>query len=152
MFVKYPTFAPPNQPPPSLANAPISNVANPAHLTRRLSEAYSPIPIRHHYHHDEPDPPMPISQQNSSQFGQFGQPGSFMRHPQPRPSKSWQRPSAITLAWTVQSELCGCWHQTAVSAKKQPYLVRRSRDYWRFINNDTSLPVGLVFGYSMTGD
>ncbi|KAJ2933682.1 hypothetical protein H1R20_g3398, partial [Candolleomyces eurysporus] len=83
MFVKYPTFAPPNQPPPSLANAPISNVANPAHLTRRLSEAYSPIPIRHHYHHDEPDPPMPISQQNSSQFGQFGQPGSFMRHPQP---------------------------------------------------------------------
>jgi len=83
MTVKYPTFAPPTQPPPSLADAPIAKVANPAHLTRRLAEAYSPIPIRHHYHHDEPEPPLPISQQNSSQYnGQFGGAG-FMRHPQP---------------------------------------------------------------------
>lgn len=80
MTVKYPTFTPPAQPPPSLVHAPIAKVANPAQLTRRLSEAYSPIPIRHHYHHDEPEPPMSISQQNSQNFGQQ----TFMRgYPQP---------------------------------------------------------------------
>ncbi|TEB35348.1 hypothetical protein FA13DRAFT_1910340 [Coprinellus micaceus] len=88
MAVKYPTFAPPAQPPPSLIHTPIARVANPANLTRRLSEAYSPIPIRHHYHHDHPDPepPLPLSQQSSQGSfggGPFGQQGAFGRGPQP---------------------------------------------------------------------
>lgn len=45
-FVKYPTFSPRNEP-PLVPNTPIT--------TSRLAEAYSPIPVRHHYHHGEVD-------------------------------------------------------------------------------------------------
>ncbi|KAF8204897.1 hypothetical protein BJ912DRAFT_1018161 [Pholiota molesta] len=51
--VKYPTFTPPSQPPPSLVHAPIARSINASVLTSRLSKAYTPIPVRHHYHHDE---------------------------------------------------------------------------------------------------
>ncbi|TFK27022.1 N1221-domain-containing protein [Coprinopsis marcescibilis] len=83
--VKYPTFTPPPQPPPAFVDAPISRLANPALLTRRLSQAHSPIPIRHHYHHDEPD----IMQMNQghgqgSYPGQMSQSNSYFRgNPQP---------------------------------------------------------------------
>lgn len=50
--VKYPTFIPPSQPPPS---GDTSSKTNPTLLTLKLSQAYSPIPIRHHYHHDDSD-------------------------------------------------------------------------------------------------
>ncbi|KAF8165029.1 hypothetical protein B0H34DRAFT_855483 [Crassisporium funariophilum] len=50
--VKYPTFSPAPQPPPSLVEAPIAR-SNPSLLTTRLAKAYSPIPVRHHYHHDD---------------------------------------------------------------------------------------------------
>ena len=62
--VKYPTFSPPN-PGPSLPVAnileqPIPVAAHPA--ISKLAEAYSPIPIRHHYHHDEHDnQPAPLN-------------------------------------------------------------------------------------------
>src|SRR5271168_2204047 len=54
--VKYPTFSPSLQPPPSLVYAPIAKF-NPSRLTTRLARAYSPIPVRHHYHHDDNEAP-----------------------------------------------------------------------------------------------
>ncbi|KJA24554.1 hypothetical protein HYPSUDRAFT_136073 [Hypholoma sublateritium FD-334 SS-4] len=77
--VKYPTFTPPAQPPPSLIHAPIAQSISPSVLTRRLAKAYTPIPVRHHYHHDDdggagmpmqfaPPPPPP---------------GAFRHNPQP---------------------------------------------------------------------
>ncbi|PFH52639.1 hypothetical protein AMATHDRAFT_139711 [Amanita thiersii Skay4041] len=57
--IKYPTFiAPPPPPPPDdlPANTNLSK------FTSKLAEAYSPIPIRHHYHHDEDHDANAISQ------------------------------------------------------------------------------------------
>ncbi|KAJ7068021.1 hypothetical protein C8F01DRAFT_1334094 [Mycena amicta] len=48
--VKYPTFTPPPQP---AAAAPLEIITPKPVTTSRLAQAYSPIPIRHHYHHDE---------------------------------------------------------------------------------------------------
>ncbi|KAJ7086610.1 hypothetical protein C8R44DRAFT_650748 [Mycena epipterygia] len=53
--VKYPTFTPPAQPPSA---PPLLEIAAPKPIpitTSRLAQAYSPIPIRHHYHHDDSD-------------------------------------------------------------------------------------------------
>ncbi|KAF7331855.1 hypothetical protein MKEN_00065600 [Mycena kentingensis (nom. inval.)] len=50
--VKYPTFIPPAQ--PASASAPTIIAPKPVSVTTsRLAQAYSPIPVRHHYHHDE---------------------------------------------------------------------------------------------------
>ncbi|KAF7353029.1 Striatin-interacting protein 1 [Mycena venus] len=53
--VKYPTFTPPAPPPEA---PPLLEIAAPKPIpitTSRLAQAYSPIPIRHHYHHDQVD-------------------------------------------------------------------------------------------------
>lgn len=88
LAVKYPTFAPPPEPPVALAATPIVKTVTPAALTRRLSEAYSPIPVRHHYHHDEPEQNF---QGHGSGFpGQLQQSNSYFRMnqqvPTPAPS------------------------------------------------------------------
>ncbi|KAG5646464.1 hypothetical protein DXG03_003514 [Asterophora parasitica] len=53
--VKYPTFTPPHQPIPQPSPEPPQALKpnNPPILTSRLAQAYSPIPVRHHYHHDD---------------------------------------------------------------------------------------------------
>jgi hypothetical protein len=66
--VKYPTFSPPNPGPAvSVANVveqPIPVTAHPP--ISKLAEAYSPIPVRHHYHHDEHDSqPAPLNLSHS---------------------------------------------------------------------------------------
>ncbi|KAG1892727.1 hypothetical protein F4604DRAFT_1701262 [Suillus subluteus] len=50
--VKYPTFTPP-VPPTQLDTPPIKPA--PSVSTSKLAQAYSPIPVRHHYHHDDTD-------------------------------------------------------------------------------------------------
>ncbi|OJA15285.1 hypothetical protein AZE42_00929 [Rhizopogon vesiculosus] len=52
--VKYPTFTPPPVP-PTQADTPQAK-PTPSVLTSKLALAYSPIPVRHHYHHDDADP------------------------------------------------------------------------------------------------
>ncbi|KAF8076110.1 hypothetical protein FPV67DRAFT_1470388 [Lyophyllum atratum] len=64
--VKYPTFTPPQQPIPPPIVVPKPN--NPPLLTSRLAQAYSPIPIRHHYHHED-------NESNST-----GMPGGLPQH------------------------------------------------------------------------
>ncbi|KAG6903342.1 hypothetical protein C0995_013095 [Termitomyces sp. Mi166 len=56
--VKYPTFTPPQQPifqPTPVVPEPqkVSKPANPPIYSSKLAQAYSPIPVRHHYHHDD---------------------------------------------------------------------------------------------------
>ena len=66
--VKYPTFSPPN-PGPTLPVANILEQPIPVAVRppiSKLAEAYSPIPVRHHYHHDEHDTqPAPLSLSHS---------------------------------------------------------------------------------------
>ncbi|KAI0089271.1 hypothetical protein BDY19DRAFT_944963 [Irpex rosettiformis] len=80
--VKYPTFAPQHKPnPPVDLPAPIPVPAS------RLADAYSPIPVRHHYEHDEGDPNHPGMLPGGMSHGgmQFhpGQQSSGFRIPQP---------------------------------------------------------------------
>ncbi|KAH6915434.1 hypothetical protein BKA70DRAFT_1420367 [Coprinopsis sp. MPI-PUGE-AT-0042] len=97
LAVKYPTFAAPPEPPAALATSPIVKTVTPAALTRRLSEAYSPIPVRHHYHHDEPEfqghgSGFPNQmQQSNSYFRMNPQPATPAPSPPPSPKPKKQQ-------------------------------------------------------------
>ncbi|KIY73791.1 N1221-domain-containing protein [Cylindrobasidium torrendii FP15055 ss-10] len=82
--VKYPTFVTPmstpvTSPPPVYAPSPSSKFLS-STATTRLAEAYSPIPVRHHYHHDESDGQ---GMQHSGMPFHHQQSGSGFRNPQP---------------------------------------------------------------------
>jgi hypothetical protein len=99
--VKYPTFAAPPEPPQSLLNAPIAKSVNPALLTSRLAKAYSPIPVRHHYHHEDNNEasqggypqgiPSQFQQQNQSGFRHNPQPATPAPSPPPSPKPKKQQ-------------------------------------------------------------
>ncbi|EEB94508.1 hypothetical protein MPER_06667, partial [Moniliophthora perniciosa FA553] len=72
--VKYPTFVPPPPPPPD-PNAPTVIKPLPSNLTSKLAQAYSPIPVRHHYHHDDMD--------NHSGLPHNAGPHPFAQNPRP---------------------------------------------------------------------
>ncbi|KAJ3572645.1 hypothetical protein NP233_g2951 [Leucocoprinus birnbaumii] len=82
--VKYPTFTPPKTPPMNLADFPIAK-SNSSKLTQRLSQAYNPIPLRHHYHHDDLEPAHTgmLPGQSGFQQHQMGPNSSFRGNPQP---------------------------------------------------------------------
>ncbi|KXN87927.1 hypothetical protein AN958_07937 [Leucoagaricus sp. SymC.cos] len=83
--VKYPTFSPPNTPPENLAEYPIAK-SNASKLTHRLSQAYNPIPLRHHYHHEDLEPThtgMLPGSQSGFQQQQMGPNGPFRQDPRP---------------------------------------------------------------------
>lgn len=83
--VKYPTFAPPNQPLPLQMTPPDSlpSKPNPPLFTLRLAQAYSPIPIRHHYHHDDSDSAHPgLPSGHHTHFSQH-HPSGYRPNPQP---------------------------------------------------------------------
>ncbi|KAF9452194.1 N1221-domain-containing protein [Macrolepiota fuliginosa MF-IS2] len=83
--VKYPSFTPPASPPQTLAEYPIAR-SNSSKLTHRLSQAYIPIPLRHHYHHEELEPAhtgMIPGTQSGFQQQQMGPNGPFRQNPQP---------------------------------------------------------------------
>ncbi|EGO27347.1 hypothetical protein SERLADRAFT_366889 [Serpula lacrymans var. lacrymans S7.9] len=79
--VKYPTFTP--LPPPSRPDAPASK---PSLIlpTPKLAQAYSPIPVRHHYHHDDSESHHQSLQNSLNQpfHSQQGQ-GGYRTGPQP---------------------------------------------------------------------
>ncbi|KAF5393764.1 hypothetical protein D9757_000267 [Collybiopsis confluens] len=50
-FVKYPTFVPPQQAPAASQAAVIQPI--PVQVASKLAQAYSPIPVRHHYHSED---------------------------------------------------------------------------------------------------
>ncbi|EIW76163.1 N1221-domain-containing protein [Coniophora puteana RWD-64-598 SS2] len=78
--VKYPTFTAP-APPTSLPNIPAPIAKTKESLpTSKLAQAYSPIPVRHHYHHDDHDTQTGIP---GSQFHQQGQNSGYRPNPQP---------------------------------------------------------------------
>ncbi|KIY45857.1 hypothetical protein FISHEDRAFT_66658 [Fistulina hepatica ATCC 64428] len=80
MSVKYPTFNPVQHPVPGS----MPKNAIPSELSTKLSQAYDPIPIRHHYHHEE-------SENSGSTGSQFQAQNANMqyRHPQaPTPAPS----------------------------------------------------------------
>jgi Domain of unknown function (DUF3402) len=83
--VKYPTFSPPNPGPAvpvaNVIEQPIPVPARPP--ISKLAEAYSPIPVRHHYHHDEHDSqPAPLNLSHSM-HGSSHIPSGYRPIPQP---------------------------------------------------------------------
>ncbi len=76
--VKYPTFTPP------LLTAEVAAVTPTPAQTVKLAQAYSPIPVRHHYDRDDTDAQHQGIPSNSQQL-QYGQQGgsSFRGMPQP---------------------------------------------------------------------
>ena len=68
--VKYPTFSATSTPVPLSTGGP--QKIEVSILTSKLSQAYSPIPIRHHYHHDELDSNSGLPPSSSNLF--HGQP------------------------------------------------------------------------------
>ncbi|KAF9055024.1 N1221-domain-containing protein [Hymenopellis radicata] len=83
--VKYPTFAPPLPQPtphsPPDAHAPTPTTFSSSTLTSKLAQAYSPIPVRHHYHHEDTE-----NQSGLPHNGMPFHPGahnSGFRNPQP---------------------------------------------------------------------
>ncbi|KAK7695945.1 hypothetical protein QCA50_000584 [Cerrena zonata] len=92
--VKYPTFTPPHPTPPEVKRVPVA--------TDKLAQAYSPIPIRHHYDHDETDmhhsglppgsQPIPFHTQSSNQGFRGGpQPPTPAPSPPPAPKPKKQQ-------------------------------------------------------------
>ncbi|KAI0320873.1 hypothetical protein OF83DRAFT_1168962 [Amylostereum chailletii] len=81
--VKFPTFSAPSASTASSSNAipqpPIAPIS-----TAKLAEAYSPIPVRHHYHHDEPD--LQHSSHNTSHGYQQSQMHGSGFRPIPQPA------------------------------------------------------------------
>ena len=80
--VKYPSFTPPKTAPANLAESPISR-SNSSKLTHRLSQAYNPIPLRHHYHHDDLEPTHTGMLPGQSTLQQTGPNGPFRGNSQP---------------------------------------------------------------------
>ncbi|KAH9981843.1 hypothetical protein BJV74DRAFT_853259 [Russula compacta] len=100
--VKYPTFAPPNPGPilpvANVLEQPIPIATHPP--ISKLAEAYSPIPVRHHYHHDEHDvQPAPLnlshglhgSSQIPSGYRPIPQPATPAPSPPPPPKPKKQQ-------------------------------------------------------------
>ncbi|KAI0939241.1 hypothetical protein AcV5_000711 [Taiwanofungus camphoratus] len=94
--VKYPTFTPPPAPIDVTVSVPTSVV------TSKLAEAYSPIPVRHHYDHDDTEshhPGLPPnshahpfhSAQPSSSFRPIPQPATPAPSPPPSPKPKKQQ-------------------------------------------------------------
>ena len=96
--VKYPTFtAPPVAPEPTAIRAPIA--------TSKLAQAYSPIPVRHHYDHDDtdahhhaglpqgshPHPFHPGQQPSAGGFRAIPQPATPAPSPPPSPKPKKQQ-------------------------------------------------------------
>ncbi|KAF9263661.1 N1221-domain-containing protein [Marasmius fiardii PR-910] len=78
--VKYPTFTPP--PPPSVVSGQEPETASvfkhlSGNLSSKLAQAYSPIPVRHHYHHDDLEGHPGLVNSNPHPFPQ--PPGTFNR-------------------------------------------------------------------------
>lgn len=98
-FVKYPTFvAPPPLAPPEEVSASKPNFTR---FASKLSEAYAPIPVRHHYHHDEEidhntmsqqqGPINPFLQQQTTPFQPGPQPATPAPTPPPSPKPKKQQ-------------------------------------------------------------
>ncbi|KIL68265.1 hypothetical protein M378DRAFT_8934 [Amanita muscaria Koide BX008] len=97
--VKYPTFVLPLPPPP-----PKDTGTYFAKFTSKLAEAYSPIPVRHHYHHEEdadsnavPHPQGSVNpflhqqNMNNAPFQQGPQPATPAPSPPPSPKPKKQQ-------------------------------------------------------------
>ncbi|KAG6832892.1 hypothetical protein H0H92_004776 [Tricholoma furcatifolium] len=90
--VKYPTFSPPHNPIPVVISEPqkASKPSNPPASTLKLAQAYSPIPVRHHYHHDDDSnfgiPGAPHQQFQAPQRSQWPVPQPATPAPSPPPS------------------------------------------------------------------
>ncbi|KAF9076476.1 hypothetical protein BDP27DRAFT_1442530 [Rhodocollybia butyracea] len=90
-YVKYPTFVPPQ---PTAAENPVLQPI-PVQVASKLAQAYSPIPIRHHYHTDDDShsnlPPHNGPFNNNSSFRPNVQPATPAPSPPPGPKPKKQQ-------------------------------------------------------------
>lgn len=80
--VKYPTFTPP--PDPTIRFTETAQGKSALLLPAvKLAQAYSPIPVRHHYHHDDLERQSPMPGSLNQAFQQQPQNTAFRPNPQP---------------------------------------------------------------------
>ncbi|KAJ3840755.1 hypothetical protein F5878DRAFT_52130 [Lentinula raphanica] len=94
-YVKYPTFVPPQSQP--VAPEPTIPQPIPVQVASKLAQAYSPIPVRHHYHNEDDSysnlPHSSLSFQNNSNppFRSNPQPATPAPSPPPGPKPKKQQ-------------------------------------------------------------
>lgn len=93
-YVKYPTFVPP-QPPPAAFETPILKQIR-GQVASKLAQAYSPIPVRHHYHTEDDSYSNlphhnPSFQNPSAPFRPNSQPATPAPSPPPGPKPKKQQ-------------------------------------------------------------
>ncbi|KAH7868803.1 uncharacterized protein C8R40DRAFT_1268994 [Lentinula edodes] len=93
-YVKYPTFVPP-QPPPAAFETPILKQVR-GQVASKLAQAYSPIPVRHHYHTEDDSYSNlphhnPSFQNPSAPFRPNSQPATPAPSPPPGPKPKKQQ-------------------------------------------------------------
>ncbi|KAE9406015.1 hypothetical protein BT96DRAFT_852276 [Gymnopus androsaceus JB14] len=92
-YVKYPTFVPP-QPPPADVETPVLQPVS-VQAASKLAQAYSPIPVRHHYHTEDDShsthPHNAPFQNNGSSFRPNPQPATPAPSPPPGPKPKKQQ-------------------------------------------------------------
>ncbi|KAL4081935.1 hypothetical protein V8B97DRAFT_2020485 [Scleroderma yunnanense] len=124
--VKYPTFTPP------LTRDSPSEKPSGVVPTTRLAQAYSPIPVRHHYHHDESDLqqaglPSAITQPFQQQSQNIG----FRPNPQPATPAPSPPPSPKPKKQQYQTD------------QNRPFLFPFSRRNRFGLNNDRLVPFAI---------
>ncbi|KAH7887969.1 hypothetical protein F5I97DRAFT_1805804 [Phlebopus sp. FC_14] len=131
--VKYPTFTPPPQG-PMRGNCTTDagpQAKSPLSLpTVKLAQAYSPIPVRHHYHHDDSDPQVTMPNGVNQSFQQQSQ-VAFRPNPQPATPAPSPPPSPKPKKQQYQTD------------QNRPFLFPFSRKSKFGTNNDRLVPFAI---------
>ncbi|KAF9247001.1 hypothetical protein BU15DRAFT_84575 [Melanogaster broomeanus] len=130
--VKYPTFTPPPPPvsPPRTTEATQSKPTL-SLPTAKLSQAYSPIPVRHHYHHDDSEYQSAMPSGLNQPFQQQSQNMGFRPHPQPATPAPSPPPSPKPKKQQYQTD------------QSRPFLFPFSRKNKFGPNNDRLVPFAI---------
>ncbi|KAF8138236.1 hypothetical protein EV363DRAFT_1393697 [Boletus edulis] len=123
--VKYPTFTPPPVSTVRLTET-IQGKSTLSSPTVKLAQAYSPIPVRHHYHHDDLERQSPMPGSLSQPFQQQPQSTGFRSNPQPATPAPSPPPSPKPKKQQYQTD------------QNRPFLFPFSRKY-RFGPNGVRL-------------
>jgi hypothetical protein len=125
--VKYPTFTPRPVPPAQLETPQIKPTLSVP--TSKLAQAYSPIPVRHHYHHDDADPQHSgIPASLNQPFQPHGPNQGYRPIPQPATPAPSPPPSPKPKKQQYQTD------------QNRPFLFPFSRRTRFGVNNDRLVP------------
>ncbi|KIJ70335.1 hypothetical protein HYDPIDRAFT_105043 [Hydnomerulius pinastri MD-312] len=128
--VKYPTFTPPAVPPSRTTEAPQGKPTL-SLPTAKLAQAYSPIPVRHHYHHDDSEHQSAMPSGMNQSFQQQSQNIGYRPNQQPATPAPSPPPSPKPKKQQYQTD------------QSRPFLFPFSRKSKFGRNNDRLVPFAI---------